>query len=177
MGVSESDFWSAIEESLADSDGDPEAQLEHLRHCLESHSREDVLEFQRRLNEVMARAYTWNLIGAACFLGCGQSDDGFEDFRAWLVSLGEATFERVLADVNELTELHYDESPTEEWCFEELHLLPGEVGGEEEDVHWPYRKDPETPLGEPAELTQQALKRRVPLLWEHFGNEFMIGIE
>jgi len=134
------------------------------------------VSFQSLLNAVMSRAYTWDLIAAACFLGCGQSDDGFEDFRAWLVAQGQETFEMVLADVTTLADLPFDESPTEEWYSEDLHLLPGEIGGEAEDPNWPYRRDPEKPLGVEISLTKDELRRRFPKLWHTFADRFMIGI-
>jgi hypothetical protein len=39
-----------------------------------------------------------------------QSEDGFEDFRAWLVSLGREAFELVLQDVEALAQVPLDES-------------------------------------------------------------------
>ncbi len=173
MTMSEDSFWDIIHTSFSSDRDDPVPVYEAL---LEAMPREQVVEFQRMLDRVMTRAYRWDLIGAACFLGCGQSDDGFEDFRAWLISLGRATFDDVLADPNLIATFSYDESPTEEWHCEELHMLPGEIGGEEDDEDWPYLSAPESPVGDPIELTQDGLKLRFPQLWKRFGNEFMIGI-
>lgn len=171
--INEDTFWKIIDDCFSD---DTEDQLGEYEARLEEMSREQVLEFQRTLNAVMARAYRSDLIGAACFLGCGQSDDGFEDFRAWLVSHGHETFESFLADHNLIAALPYDDSPTEEWHCEELHMTPGEIGGEEEDEDWPYPKTPDSPVGEPVEITIAALQQRFPKFWERFGSEFMIGI-
>jgi hypothetical protein len=75
-----------------------------------------------------------------------------------------------------MSSLSFDESPTEEWNCEELHMLPGEIGGEEEDEDWPYPQTPDSPIGEPVEITIVALQQRFPKFWERFGSEFMIGI-
>lgn len=146
-------FWNIIE-SCFDQKIGGDGEVAKLELILRELSRSEVVSLQENLRTVMAQAYSWELIAGACFLGCGQSDDGFEDFRAWLVSRGRETFERALNDVNVLAQFPYQESPTEEWCLEELHMLPGEVGGEEDDPDWPYSFDPENPHGESVELTQ-----------------------
>ena len=173
--MTEAEFWELVDDANAEADS-PDEVVDGLRVALSDMSREDVVAFQSALNAVMSRAYTWDLIAAACFLGCGQSDDGFEDFRAWLVAQGQETFEMVLADVSALADLPFDESPTEEWYCEDLHLLPGEIGGEAEDANWPYRQDPEKPLGVEILLTKDELRRRFPKLWNTFADRFMIGI-
>lgn len=174
--MDEQQFWNAIENHVSPSaDGRDEA-LDGLQSFLKTLPRNEVVAFQRALNVVLARAYSWDLIGAACFLGCGQSDDGFEDFRAWLISKGRVTYERVLRDPGILAEFNFEDSPTEEWHLEKLHMLAGEIGGEEDDPDWPYSSDPDTPHGDPIELRQEALRTRFPSLWEKFGNRFMIGI-
>jgi hypothetical protein len=173
--MTEVEFWGSVDEARSNATALEEV-VDNLRGTLESMSREDVVAFQRCLNSVMKRAYSWDLIAAACFLGCGQSDDGFEDFRAWLIAQGHETFETVVKDVNSLADVPFHESPTEEWYCEELHLLPGEIGGEEDDPDWPYRCDPEPPHGTETLLTKDELRRCFPRLWDRFGDRFMIGI-
>jgi hypothetical protein len=174
--MTEIEFWEVLDDVADDTDTVDEV-VDGLRDVLEAMPREQVVAFQVAFNTVMARAYTWDLIAAACFIGCGKSDDGFEDFRAWLVAQGKDTFEAVLNDVNVLADLPFDDSPTEEWNCEDLHMLPGEIGGEEEDAKWPYRKDPENPQGDVVVLTKAHLRARFPKLWQTFGDQFMIGIE
>jgi len=173
--MTESEFWNMIHVSFLPG-RDDEDGLEHLESLLEKISRDKVLDFQHVFNSVMARAYSWNLICGAYFLGCGQSDDGFEDFRAWLISRGQRAFESILGDPNLLAKLPFDISPTEEWYFEELHMLAGEIGGEEDDSDWPYSLDPDEPHGEELARDKDALRRHFPTLWNKFGDEFMIGV-
>ncbi|MDJ0848543.1 MAG: DUF4240 domain-containing protein [Myxococcota bacterium] len=172
--MEENRFWEIIETCFTATHPIPETALTELERTLRALPRPEVVGFQRALNAVMARAYTWDLIGAACFVGSGQSDDGFEDFRAWLISKGHTTFERVLADPSALAELPFDESPLEEWGLEPLHMLPGELAGEEDDPEWPYYSNPDSPSGEPLELRRQELRRRFPALWSAFGDRYMI---
>lgn len=172
--MTEGEFWQITEKCfLSRSLVEGVTQYEAM---LDSSSQNHIIEFQEALNVVMTRAYTWDLIGAACFLGCGQSDDGFEDFRSWLITRGSAAFRDTVSDPNVIASFSYDQSPTEEWYCEEMHLMPGQFGGEEENENWPYRRDPDRPFGQEVELTQAALKAKFPLLWERFGNQFMIGI-
>jgi hypothetical protein len=48
--------------------------------------------------EVMAESYRWDLWGAAYIVNGGCSDDGFEYFRAWLISQGRQYYEKCLRD-------------------------------------------------------------------------------
>lgn len=167
-------FWDLLDNCFLNYDADDGLAL--LETKLSDSRRSEVVRFQHFLNDIMVRACHWDLIGAACFFGCGQSDDGFQDFRAWLISQGRETFERVLTDPECLSEFPYQESPVDEWRFEQLHLLPGEIGGEEDDDDWPYLCDPKNPSGDPTELTKEALAVRFPKLWAKFGDQFMIAI-
>lgn len=173
QALPESEFWRLIESAFDPDDADIEEGIDELRRVMTAWPREKVVSFQRTLNAQMQRAYRWNLIAASCVVGAGQSDDGFEDFRAWLITRGQAVFERVLSDPSELATLPFEESPLEEWNGEEFHMLPGEVGGEEDDDDWPYGPD-EDPSGTPIELNKANLSRLFPRLWSRFGDEYMI---
>lgn len=164
-------FWLLLDDCFRDYDADDGLAL--LEAKLSGMPRSKVVRFQHFLNDQMIRAYRWDLIGAACFFGRGKPGDGFEDFRAWLISQGSETFERVLANPECLVEFEYKVSPAEEWHLERLHVLPGELAGEEDDDDWPYLCDPKTPVGSRIELTKDALSQRFPKLWAKFGDQFM----
>ncbi len=172
--MDESTFWQLIDESRAKSGGDKQTQLELLRRQLEALPPEEVISFKQRLNEAMGRAYTWDLIGAAHFIGCGGSDDGFMDFRAWLVSLGHTMFDRIVQDPEILVEIPFDHDPLDEWEFEALHMLPFEICEEEESEDMLYDDDPKEPRGERCDESPESLKRRFPRLWERFGDKWML---
>lgn len=174
--MTEPEFWNLIDEARQEVET-LEDVVDYLRVTLELLSLDDVVDFQRVLNTVLAQAYSWELIAAACFLGCGLSDDGFLDFRAWLVVQGRDTFVKVLSNVNALADLEFESSPTEEWYCEELLYLPTEVAVRPDDFEWPYQVDPERLHGIEITLTKDALRCRFPQLWERFGDQFMIGIQ
>ena len=57
----------------------------------------EIVEFGAIFNEYSSGAYTWELWAAAYLIGGGCSDDGFLDFRGWLISK-EKVYERTLQD-------------------------------------------------------------------------------
>lgn len=78
-------FWAALHA------GSLELQLETL-------SEEEIISFECHFRQVMAESYRWDLWGAAYIVNGGCSDDGFEYFRAWLISQGKRFYEKCLAD-------------------------------------------------------------------------------
>jgi hypothetical protein len=65
----------------------------------------EVVAFQVRFDEAMAAANTIDLWGAAYLIQGGCSDDGFRDFRAWLVGRGRHAYEAALKNPDALAEV------------------------------------------------------------------------
>ncbi|MEN9360818.1 MAG: hypothetical protein RL095_2353 [Verrucomicrobiota bacterium] len=101
-------FWKIIDKSRKAADGDPNEQLEALREILSEIEPDEIVSFDRHLSECHARANTWDLWGAAYIIGGGCSDDGFMDFRGWLISRGEKAYEAALADPESLVKVVKD---------------------------------------------------------------------
>jgi hypothetical protein len=55
-------------------------------------------EFEHELSQRMAETYRWDLWAVAYVANGGESDDGFEDFRGWLITRGRARYEEALRD-------------------------------------------------------------------------------
>lgn len=87
-------FWTLVEAADATS----EEGCERLTGRLSTLSPEDIEGFARTLEELRAAAYRWDLWGAAYVANGGCSDDGFEYFRAWLVTQGRAVYEAASQD-------------------------------------------------------------------------------
>ena len=88
-------FWQIIEATRAATQ---EEQLELFRSRLERLSLQELIEFERIFVEHSFAAYSWDLWLVAWLCQGGMcSDDGFMDFRSWLISRGRASYEAALA--------------------------------------------------------------------------------
>lgn len=103
MDVAE--FWQMIEDSRAESNGDNEQQFEMLVDALSHKSEEDLMEFRRIFYLMTYQANIANLWEAADVIACGCSDDGFIDFRCWLVAQGKSIFEAAIDDPETLADI------------------------------------------------------------------------
>ena len=166
-----STFWEIIEASSAGTDGDLDEQCEQLRELLSERPVEEIVKFQRIFDELHNRAYTWDLWGAAYVIGGGCSDDGFIDFRGWLIAKGQQAYESALADPNSLVDVV---QPADEDCqFEPFQYVAGEVWCEKtgQDLGEFPRSGGNIgnePTGAPWEEEGDDLPQRFPKLCEKF---------
>jgi len=105
--------------------------------------------FRERLDDVLARAYRWDLWAAAYIINGSASDDGFQYFRAWLISRGQRVFEQALKDPAGL-ETFVPNDPAWLAEFEEMLYLP--VYALEQ------KTGEEVPLPEPLETNEEVAK-------------------
>jgi hypothetical protein len=101
--MNQQQFWDIIQDSLRA--GNAEDQLDFLSDKLESFSKEDLLEFDYIFRQLHEECYNWDLWAAAYTIQGGCSDDGFIDFRSWLVVQGKDVFEKSLKNSDTLAEL------------------------------------------------------------------------
>jgi hypothetical protein len=116
-------FWKIIEDVHRASGGDMNTKCELLRRQLTSLSPDELRCFVQNFDECDARAYNQPLWGAIYSLRGGCSDDSFQDFRATLISLGRAAFEKALSKPDDLADLELPEDP----CFEGFQYVPAQV--------------------------------------------------
>ncbi|MDB6064502.1 MAG: repeat-containing protein [Pedosphaera sp.] len=96
--MNESAFWSLIETTKEQSLGDANRQVELLQKSLESLSEKNIVDFDCLFDVQMDKSYTRDLWAAAYIINGGCSDDGFDYFRAWLISRGQQVFSDALKD-------------------------------------------------------------------------------
>ncbi|MEO1544120.1 MAG: DUF4240 domain-containing protein [Pseudomonadota bacterium] len=166
-------FWAIIEEA-AKSAHDPDAHMSALHGELTKLTPDQVASFQVAFMEHTAKAYTWDLWGAAFVVHGGCSDDGFEYFRYWLVSRGRDVFEQAMRDVDGLADLDPPTGPYDAWEFEGIAYIAerawkdvGGTGRFAAVVGIPTL--PDEPAGDPFEEDEDHLKHRFPKLWLRFG--------
>lgn len=159
-------FWQLVDEARAGEELPDETTLERLRALLDGLPASDTLDALRHLDELRRRAYTWDLWAAGYLVCGGMSDDGFHDFRQWLIALGRDTYERVLADPDTLVDVSTDE--------EQIDSGLGEVYGyefsravERKGLQVPSGGgDPEEPGGEEfPEDDDEWFRGHLPRLW------------
>jgi hypothetical protein len=103
--LDETDFWTFIEESKAESVGDIERQVQLLINRVSALSIPDIFAFDDLFHRFHRQAYQWNLWAAAYIIGGGCSDDGFTDFRAGLITLGKQVYDDALRDPEILADI------------------------------------------------------------------------
>lgn len=168
--MTEADFWRLIDASRQDfdpkrRDGNMDLQEKRLETLLSALSVDDVHGFERVYRAKYGEAYRWDLWGAAYIIGGGCSDDSFMDFRAWLVSMGQAVFDAAMANPESLVEAAA--MPGVESSFFEgfgyvVHRVLERKGAEE--VPWRHPADPQG-----ARWEEDDLPTLFPRLWSAFG--------
>lgn len=100
-------FWKLIEKTHQISNGAPDKQAELLIDELAKLSEADILSYQSILDDMKDKAYIAELWDVAFIMasGWGCSDDGFMDFRAWLIGQGREVFEKGLSDPESLVDI------------------------------------------------------------------------
>lgn len=142
------EFWKIVEAARVAAGGDLDARVEALAQQLEPLPPAALQAFQARYDEKIQRSYRWDLWGAAYLMNGGCSDDGFRYFRDWLVSEGEATFERALSDPDSLAELSHDMDYYELEPYGYVALEVFESKGDDE-LQRDFSTDMSRPQGEP----------------------------
>jgi hypothetical protein len=89
-------FWEIIEQSKQNTNGDIYLQLDNLREALRNLSKNDLIKAQEIFSDLMDKACKWDLWAAAYTIQGGCSDDGFIDFRAWLIGRGKDIYNAAL---------------------------------------------------------------------------------
>jgi hypothetical protein len=95
-------FWKIIEDAYR-----PDAieHFESLKARLNELKWFEVIEFQARFDDAITAANSIDLWGAAYLINGGCSDDGFRDFRVWLVGRGRHAYEHALKHPDSLADV------------------------------------------------------------------------
>jgi len=120
--MNESEFWEIIESVRLASENAIDRPAK-LKQILADKTSVEIQEFSELYRDLIVRAYTWPLWGAAYVISGGCSDDGFDYFRDWLISEGKDVYLRALNDPDSLSELGYLEEPE----LEEFRYIADEV--------------------------------------------------
>ena len=89
------EFWEHIHKSKRK---DPDAHVERLTARLAKLKPAEIIDFDHWWGVMKAESYNWDLWGAAYLINGGCSDDGFTDFRSWLILQGRDVFQAALTN-------------------------------------------------------------------------------
>jgi hypothetical protein len=98
-------FWELIDTTREASGGDTSKQADLLVNALVPLSLDEIFAFETIWDDLMDFAYDAAPWDAAYIIGCGCGDDGFWEFRAWLIAQGKEVYEKALADPESLVDL------------------------------------------------------------------------
>jgi hypothetical protein len=159
--VDRDSFWKLISDAIAATRGNLDAFEKTLTRDLSKRTHEEIREFSRQFCELLEETCNWDVYGAATAIGCG-SEDGFMDFRRWIVFQGRQQFTRILADPDYLGTYDRDSDPVEHW-YSEFH--PGEVYSKVTGRNLRSWKVSLFPAGENPYPTEGQIAKRFPKLW------------
>ena len=95
-------FWRVIDDAYRPNGAE---HFESLKARLAQLPVEELIRFQTRFDELMDAANLIDLWGAATLVNGGCSDDGFHDFRAWLIGRGRHVYEAALKNPDTLADV------------------------------------------------------------------------
>ena len=107
-----SEFWKLIDDSRHEAGGDVSAHLGTFHSALDELEMNELVSFAHWFDDYYNTANTWGLWDAAYLIGGGCSDDGFLDFKGWLISQGEKVFEAAVANPESLAKV----VKVGQWC-------------------------------------------------------------
>lgn len=162
-------FWAIIESSRRGVDperaeGNARRQAGELWKQLSRLPPAEIVEFDAHFQDKMDVAYQWDLWGVAYLVAGGCSDDGFTDFRSWLISMGRRVFEDAVSNAESLLRV-VDAPGVEDVFFEEFRYVPARAyeALTRRDFPAHERAGPTAPAGE--EWSEQELAHRFPAFW------------
>ena len=169
----EARFWELIEASRSDwdpqaRDGNQEAQVKRLESLLSALPAAEVLEFAREEVRNSWQAYRCDLWDVATMATGWASDDGFIDFRSWLISMGRAVYQAALEDPDWLVEV-LDAPGVEYPGFEDFGYVAQRVYERQTGAEMPELDlvAPKRPAGAFA-TSKEARKRRYPRVYARY---------
>jgi len=155
--MNEEKFWQLIQLAHEQSDGDMGSKCEKVRVAINDLKTDEAIVFSGIFDEMMDRAYTWSLWGAAYVMNGGCSDDLFTDFRSSLISRGKQIFDKALSNPDSLASEEFNEDV---WYFEGFQYAITEsvesVVGATPQRNKPYLNEPS---GKPWEEDPEELKK------------------
>ncbi len=157
-------FWRLVDTARAESEDDDDFLVRIDEALRAMPDTDDVMGFERELEGLLAKSYTWELWGAAYLINGGCSDDGFDYFRAWLIAQGRTVFEAALANPDSLADLDAADVELEDFLYVASEAYEDRTGDEIRDEA--YLQPPLAELRQTFDFeNDDEMKTRYPKLW------------
>ena len=168
--MTQAEFWNFIESARL-SGLEYRELRDHMKSMLESKSDSDLIDFSNIYHEFIDKLYSWKVWNAISLINGGMSDDGFFDFRDFLVSRGQKHYERVLNDPETLLD---DLDPENRyWSYVEVHFRSAgmDVYEERNDTDFPWTHKWADLTGDSIDYdNHEEVRRTYPRIWKHLKN-------
>src|ERR1700733_10022611 len=99
------DFWAVIDRPTADRPGSPAEGAKRAIADLAARDPDEIVAWGRHLDKVMAASGKEDLWAAAYLINGGASEDGFDNFRGWLIAHGRDVLARAVREPDSLADL------------------------------------------------------------------------
>ncbi|MGX6605091.1 DUF4240 domain-containing protein [Micromonosporaceae bacterium Da 78-11] len=99
------DFWAVIARATADRPATPGEVATRAIADLATRDPEEIVAWGLHLDKVMVASGTEDLWAAAYLINGGCSDDGFDNFRGWLIAHGRDAVARSVKSPDSLAEM------------------------------------------------------------------------
>ncbi len=99
------EFWKLIDKTREAAKGDAQKQSDLLKDELAKLPEKEIILFDEIFHDLKDTAYIGNLWDAATLIMYGCSDDGFQEFREWLVGRGKQVYENAIRDPETLVDV------------------------------------------------------------------------
>lgn len=121
-------FWRIIEEVISKYQGTKESYLDELTYQLEKLSLTEVVLWDNYFEAYLQLAEKEKLWAGAFIINKGDcNEDGFTDFRCWLISMGKDYYFDIMAQVDDLADLIVKHPENFSAKFEEIIYSGQEV--------------------------------------------------
>ena len=121
--INKDTFWELISQAKEYCGQDTDTFAQYLEERLTAIGAEQALRFDAIVHGYQDLAYKYGLWSAASVMLDGCSDDGFIDFRGWLIAQGKDVYLAALKDPDSLADL----PACKQCCFESISYVGSSV--------------------------------------------------
>ncbi|ESE39771.1 DUF4240 domain-containing protein [Shewanella decolorationis] len=167
--MTEIEFWDLVTRS--EPAQSQESLVQALKQKLAALSDDELKAFDKLFGQQMRRSYLWSVWGAAYIITGCDSDYAFAEFRAFLISLGQARYEAVIANPDTLAQLSaWPEKDGYAYPFiEDYDLIAGQLFEDRTGKELPFIPSGKaTPAGKKFSTKPKDLKQQYPELSARF---------